>query len=502
MSIHSLPIEVLQKIFTYFSYRELLPLSLVCHRWNEASVKFIVCKGKFNVTRALRDSEECAEEGRLINPSVVIGNIARDYRALVVEDGQQHELTIAACVQRFPIIDALQLEDVLCWDQHCLYTTYQGWFTQCRLIVVSLQSCHGSKTADEPLDCIWTMTNLKRLVWLECDYDPLRKVTINAPNLESIYLKGSKGSSPGEIKLQCALLKHIECKPKEHDFPDMFITDLGSVETLQLILENRIDLGFFRGLRQLTDLDLTLDCKMKSLDELMNVCSGLPITILNISCSIERSFINLEEFFANFTELESLTLCRVDFYAERDILLRQLKNLELRCVEYCEDVTLNVPSLTHLTLESDILDKIIFTNASSLLNLSLYLTSEKLKNCLEQTVFPFLDIHRNVESLTLINKRFRKNDDFIHKSTNTHIWLNLRSLELRWINVTVDFFRVFTESKQLHNLTLTDCNIDCTGLPDAEHIRLDSVERMVIGQRCYLKNTIRTDFPLLAGEHS
>ncbi|XP_019551332.2 uncharacterized protein LOC109421289 [Aedes albopictus] len=502
MSIQSLPMEVLQQIFTYFSYRELLPLSLVCHRWNEATVKFIVCKGKFNVTRALRDSAECVEEGRLINPSVVIGNIVRDYRAIMVDNWQQHEPTIAACVQRFPIIDALHLDEIPCRDLHCLYVTYQDWITQCSWMRISLRSCYRSKAADKPLNCIWNMPKLKRLVWQECDYDPLRTVTINAPNLESIYLKGSEGSSPGEIRLQCALVKHIECEEYGHEFPEKFITDLGSVETFQLTLENRIDLGFFRGLRQLTDLDLTLDCKMKSLDELMNVCSGLPITILNISCSIERSFINLEEFFANFTELESLTLSRVDFYAERDILLRQLKNLELRCVEYCEDVTLNVPSLTHLTLESDILDKIIFTNASSLSNLSLYLTSEKLKNCLEQTVFPFLDIHRNVESLTLINKRFRKNDDFIDKSTNTHVLSNLRSLELRWINVTVDFFRVFTESKQLQNLTLTDCNIDCTGLPDAEHIRLDSVERMVIGQRCYLKNTIRTDFPLLAGGHS
>ncbi|XP_019931592.2 uncharacterized protein LOC109621846 [Aedes albopictus] len=353
--------------------------------------------------------------------------------------------------------------------------------------------------ADEPLACIWTMTNLKRLVWLECDYDPLRKVTINAPNLESIYLKGSKGSSPGEIRLQCALLKHIECKPKEHDFPDMLITDLGSVETLQLILENRRDLEFLRGLRQLADLDMTFRCKMKYLDELMDTCAGLPIRILNISCFFEKCSVNLEQFFANFTELESLMLRHVEVYAECEILLRKLKNLQLRSIKYCEDVTLNVPSLTNLTLESNIIDKIIFTNASSLSNLITYLTSKKLKNSLEQTVFPFLDIHRNVESLTLINDSFRKSDDFLDISTNAHILLNLQSLELRLINVTVDFFRVFVESKRLKNLTLTDCNIDCRGLPDGEHIRLVSVECLNTGQRCYLKNTTRADFPLLAG---
>lgn len=128
---------------------------------------------------------------------------------------------------------------------------------------------------------------------------------------------------------------------------------------------------------------------------------------------------------------------------------RKLKNLQLRSIKYCEDVTLNVPSLTNLTLESNIIDKIIFTNASSLSNLIIYLTSKKLKNSLEQTVFPFLDIHRNVESLTLINDSFRKSDDCLDKSTNAHILLNLQSLELRLINVTVDFFRVFVESKRL-----------------------------------------------------
>lgn len=61
--------------------------------------------------------------------------------------------------------------------------------------------------SEEQMEWFLTLPNLKRLSWRECEYDPLRTVTIDALNLESIYLKGSKGSFPGEVRLRCRRLK-------------------------------------------------------------------------------------------------------------------------------------------------------------------------------------------------------------------------------------------------------------------------------------------------------
>lgn len=507
MSISSLPVELLQQIFSYLSYHDLQQTSLVCHHWHEASEKFIVCKVMFNATQTSVQSDESDEQCR-IDSANTIRNSIRNYRAIylngftTVENWQQLQPIVAECVRKFPTICELYLKEFRCQDLYCLYTTYRDWMTQCGSIQVSLRSCHRSNTemeSEEQVEWFLTLPNLKRLSWRECEYDPLRTVTIDALNLESIYLKGSKGSFPGEVRLRCRRLKQVNCKPQESEFPKMFVTGLESVETLQLILDNRTDLGFLKELHRLRELQITFLCKMKSLDELVEMCAGLPIRTLDVRSSIEGSSLDLQELFENLADLKSLKLHRIDFFAEHDIVAKELEELNLQSVEYCDDITLNVPKLQHLTLDLDVLDKINFVYTTSLSELCLFWPSEDLGKSLDHTVYSFLDAHGAVTSLILINDYCSRKGNILDKSTNVRVLLNLRKLELRWFTVTVDFFRAIAESELLQNLTLIGCTIDCTGLADEEHVRLASVEQMVTEQQYSLINSKRTDFPLLTG---
>ncbi|XP_062552692.1 uncharacterized protein LOC134217878 [Armigeres subalbatus] len=509
MSINFLPVELLQKIFCFLSYTDLQRISLVCHRWNNASEKFIVDKVKLNITSSFpRTYAALAEWDDRHSALNVIRSSLRNYRSIAFEcntaldEWQQLEPFVEGCAERFPAIDALYLEDIQSQYLHRLYSTHRGWISRCRFLKVSMRSDYDySKKNDEKSEWVLAMPNLEKLFWEECEYDPLRTVTIDAPKLETIYLESYESSHRGEFRLQCSQIKHIECILYEDNLLEMFETTLDNVESLQMTLDYRIDLEFIKALRQLSYLNITFNCKMKSLDELESVCAYLQIKTLIISCSIERCFIDLENFFNCFPGLESLTFRRIDFYAENCVQARHLKYLDLQNVEYFDDtVSFNAPNLEDLILDADILDKIEFINTARLSAVQLLLMSRSIGDTLEQFIIPFLQTHEEVTHLSLKGHYYQ--NDSLDQPNNGAVELNIKHLVLESINVTIGFFKMISGWKSLQTLILNRCTIDCTSLADGEIILLPSVHNIETIGINRLKNTERVDFPLVTGRNS
>ncbi|XP_062548605.1 uncharacterized protein LOC134213506 [Armigeres subalbatus] len=510
MSINYLPVELLQKIFCFLSYTDLEQISLVCHRWNKASEKFIVDKVKLNITSSFpRTYAALAEWDDRQSTLNVIRNSLRNYRTVAfdcntaLDEWQQLEPFVAGCAERFTTIDALYLEDIQSQDLHRLYSTHRDWLTQCNFLDVSMKSSNYDDSINhgEKSEWILTMPNLKHILWKECTHDPWRTITIDAPKLETICLESNDSCRLGELRLQCSHVKHIECILFEDNFSEMFETSLDYVESLKLTLEYRIDLRFISALHQLKYLNITFISKMKSLDQLEAACAHLQVKTLRISCSVDRCSINLEHFFNSFPALESLTLRRIDFDAENCVQAIHLKNLDLRSVEYFDEtITLNAPNLENLTLDVNVLDKIDFINTVRLSNLKLFLILKSMRKTFKRIIIPFLQAHGEVTHLCLIGHYHQK--DNLDKLTTGAVEFNIKHLELQSINVAVGFFKMISEWDSLQTLTLNGCTIDCNGLVDSEIIRLPSVHEIETLGNNRLKNTKRNDFPLLAREIS
>lgn len=489
MDINSLPMELLQNIMSYLNYQSLKDISLVCHRWNDASEKFIVRNGSLHI-----NNEAEAHLGD-------IRNCIREYQSICIHQlgWSSLQLIVSTCAERFPRIRRLRLLDCLHDFVYQIYIGFQGWMGQCESLLVSIADLFDDPFLGGPKDFEITLPGLKCLSWSQSSYvDNQKLVTINAPNMERIYINNSH-SKFTLIRIPMSdRLKFIKCMFCARQFEDTFVGNISNVETLILkVAYDKSDAPFLKRMRNLRYLSLDLDHTERlliSLEE-MHDCNQLKVLSIKMQvCEVVKGAIKLEKIFNNFQNLDTLELRDIDVSTTGQISAKCLTFLKLKNVNFLSSCfSLNLPQLKTLSVSWNTLCNLQLSDCGQLKELFLEM-QRSLKQSFDHVANYFILNHNNLKKLVL--HRGEYHDRIQDEGTYACNDLGLESLELYRTDININFFRMLSAWKSLRNLTIASCTINCEGASENnEIIVLPYVERMRL-DKVRLRGTQRNNFPL------
>ncbi|XP_062548603.1 uncharacterized protein LOC134213505 isoform X2 [Armigeres subalbatus] len=480
MDINLLPLELLQHIMSYLDYHTLKMASIVCHRWNKASELFIVRKGNLCITEAtahhLNDLQNCV----------------REYQTIRIHRMDEWSTLQADYLYRF-------------------YNTFRSWMEQCELIKVSIDDRFADHLLCGPEDFELSLPNLKHLVWHECLYGYGQKtVTINAPNMECVYIDDSLDASCVVRIPTSDRLKFVRCMFYTKHFDDTFIGSMPNVETLIMtIVYGNCDVGYLQSMHQLRYLSLSFGSAKTSLRnvEAMHDCDQLKVLSITIQDSnSEKGLLRLDKIFNNFIILETLELRTVEVHATGSVPAKHLEFLKLRDVT-CSTSSMSVsaPQLKTLSVCWKTLRILELHECDHLKELFLDLESSGLKQSIEHIANFFVLNHKNLSKLVLFRsyQETAIEDDAWYASND----FGLENLELYNIDISINFFRMLSEWKSLKSIAIVRCTINCgaingnDGAPATTNtVPLPNVARMKLDNVKLRGTTTRSIFPLQFGK--
>nr|XP_019551335.3 uncharacterized protein LOC109421291 [Aedes albopictus] len=493
MDINLLPTELLQEIMSYLCFETLKVASLVCHRWHQVSESFIIRNGQLLITESAA------------NDLNVIRNCVRNYRVIWIarmEEWSKLQTVMAECIQRFPNIRKLYLSGCLQDYLYRFYNAHRNWVEQCESFQVSLDDRFADHMICGPEDFELTLPNLKTLMWSECLYGNGQKaITINAPKLESIYINDSLDASAVVRIPNCDNIKFIRCIFYTKHFDDTFVGNVSNVETLMVdVVYANCDISYLVSMLQLRYLRLRFGSATNALKDVesMHQCHQLKVLSITIQdANSEKGELKLDRVLRNFNNLQTLDLRAIDLKVNSSVQATKLEFLKLRDVTCSSSaVSLHLPSLKVLSVSVNILSKLQFNECSHFEELYLDLESAHLKQSLVHTAIPFILSHKSLKKLVLFRSNYQANR-IVDSAKYECKDLGLEHLELYYLDISIDFFRMISYWKSLRRLTIVACSINCRAipysivhLPGVQWITLDCVKP---------RGPSRKEFPLTFG---
>ncbi|XP_055595242.1 uncharacterized protein LOC129745895 [Uranotaenia lowii] len=461
MDLTSLPVEILEEIFSKLNHRSLLEASLVCHYWKLVVEPLIARRSCLNINLKMLDHLEVLKDSIRKYQSVLIVNGQNDYWDKIREI---LNLLYHRIKPRY-----LRIRGVLSDQLYRFYSDYGAWFDELESINVGMDdrfTSYSSETEDENFHLF--LPKLKTLTWYECLYGTLhtgeKSVTVEAPNLEVVDIDDSLDPAAVLKIPYCKKLKRIGCLFYTKMFRNTFIDDeFAHLQHLTVSCAyTNDDLSFLERMDNLRTLELT--CSQSGLRVIERLKSLNHLRALQISIhdqSLERVSLNLTRLCSLATKIERIEFINFEIRTFGTVIAEQLCSLKFKEVKIIEqDFTLFAPKLKVLSIPLSILATTHIVNNERLSEFYLDLESTYLDTAFQNYLSPFLQQHATVAALILRNP-CRNDQNISQFKVRCEIPRAIERLELRKVALDLDFFRYISHWYSLKHLSLDRVTIDC-----------------------------------------
>lgn len=460
MSFDSLPLEIVQLIFDWLPFRDLLSASLVCRSWYYASENPLTRRSWLAIhLDRTNDLTELAWNRRS-HSNVLL---------TMVHSWEQLKPTMDICSEK---VKLRRLSISRAWiDYVCqLFQLYADWLDRVEEVHISLDHRFFRNDTCSGKTYVIRLPTARCLHWSEIHIRRgNRTITVNGPRLKRVSISDSFASKLILILPDCDALESLECTLYRKNFTELYRASFEHLTTLILRIYYTVqNVKFLYYLPRLKWLTLLIEFEKELLEKLFvdtmdsitgcKLLEGLQLVLMGDTapCSVDlnrlaESLPHLEQLELNnvylspgwkpsaFQRLTLLKLVNVDLREETTILAMHYPALRT--------ISINAKLLSRISLQAGPRNKQLFVNVESL----------NLTEALDSYLNPFLKQFSNrIRELILFKPDCY--DTVVDSSCPLSGLHNVERLHLINMAISLESLKIIAES---NHLKVSERNLYC-----------------------------------------
>ncbi|EAT40273.1 AAEL007975-PA [Aedes aegypti] len=506
MSFDNLPLEIVQLIFDYLSFQDVLSASLVCQRWYNATEKAINSKGWLAIHFDRHNDLTELAWSRRKHDSVLLTTI---------HSWDQLKPTMDVCSEK---ITLRRLSINRSWiDYVCqFFQLYADWVDRLEEIHISLDHRFLRNDTCSGRSYVIQLPTAKRLHWSEIHIRRgNRTITIHGPRLRNVSISDSFASKLNLILSNCDALESLECTLYRKNFTELYKASYENMTTLILRIYYTVqDVKFLDYLPKLKWLTLLIEFEKDLLETLFAettnaICrcthlEGLQFIPMGDIAPASVDLVRLSESLPRLQQLELsnmyLSSTRMASIFQRLTILK-LVNVNLKHEN--DILEISYPSLHTLSLDVLLLPRLSLHTSPKKVELFINVDSLSIADTVELYLNPFLkQFYPSIQDMTLFKPDCC--DTVVDSSCPQNGLERVTQLHLINMAISMKSLILIGNSKNLRHLTLSKCLIGVRGTDEwmlLEHLDAFELRQVQLDDRKQMRFPLaRTSQEKLTGQ--